>query len=387
MQAAPATPQPLPPLPKLKQPSDMLFWTPAQRVQAFRRMESLGPHAMVDPSERPRVLPEGPPLSLGADIDLTAWMQRYHAAGLLVLHRGQIRMERYGLDLSAQESWASFSMAKSVTSTLVGVAIQRGLIKGVDEPIVTYLPELSGSAYEGVTVGQLLSMTSGAAWDEDYEDPESDLAKFFSERAVPEGVDPTLAYMRTLRRAAPPGERWHYSTGETALVGVLLRRAVGGSLAALLSESIWAAWGMEAQAGWFIDKAGQEAGGCCMTARLRDWGRLGLFVLADGLIDGQRVVPEGWFEQATRAHADLDMGMGYGYQWWTHDDRSFEAIGIFGQLLHIDPARSLVVVILSAWPEATGAEAMVMQQGLIKTIKRALDEEGRAEEGRSKKKR
>lgn len=357
-------------LPAMKAPSDVLFWTPSEREAAFRAMDAIAPHRPVPAGSRVRPLPPGAPL----EFDPTAFMEANHTAGLLVLQDGRVRLERYGLGFTAAGRWTSFSVAKSLTSTLVGVAIARGLIESVDTPIVRYLPELAGSGYDGVTVGQLLSMTSGVAWNEDYEDPQSDLARFFGERAVPPGVDPTLAYMKTLTRAAEPGTRWHYSTGETALVGVLLSRATGQHLTDFLSESIWRPWGMERDAGWMVDESGQEAGGCCVIATLRDWGRLGQFVLEGGVIDGRRVVREGWFAEATRRHADIGApGRGYGYQWWTRDDGSFDAVGIFGQLLHVDPKRRLVVVLLSAWPTATSDEASTARAKLLERINAAVD--------------
>lgn len=351
--------------------SQVLFWSPTQREAAFRQMSALAPHAPIAAGPTVRPLPTGAPLRLNLDLD--AYMHTRRTAGLLVLHRGEIRLERYGLGFSGAERWTSFSIAKSITSTLAGVAIARGSMRGVDEPIVRHLPELAGSGYAEVTLGQLLNMRSGVRWNEDYGDPHSDIARFFAPRDVPAGMDPTLAYMRTLPSVAAPGTRWNYSTGETALVGVLLRRAVGGSLAALLSQAVWAPWGMEAEGGWMIDGAGQEAGGCCMIARLRDWGRLALFVLADGVIDGRRVVPEGWFAQATSALSETDKpGQGYGYQWWTTEEGCVEARGIFGQLLHIDRERQVVLAMFSAWPVATDDDHREARDHLVAAIKAAL---------------
>lgn len=355
-------------LPVMEAPSDVLFWTPAQREAAFRAMEHITPHHVVARGNAVHPLPLGEAL----DFDPEPFMRAHKTAGLLVLQDGKIRLERYGLGFGPDGRWTSFSVAKSVTSTLVGAAIQQGLIESLDTPITRYLPELVASAYDGVSVRQLLTMTSGVQWNEDYEDPNSDVARFFGKRDVPAGVDPTLDYMRRLPRAAEPGTRWHYSTGETSLVGVLVSRASGQSLAEFLSRTLWKPYGFERDAAWMVDDSGQEPGGCCLVASLRDWGRVGQFVLDGGLIDGRAVVPPDWFAQATTTQADIGTpGRGYGFQWWTYDDGHFEARGIFGQMIHFEPAQRLIVVLLSAWPTASSQAEVVARNELLAQIRDA----------------
>ncbi len=356
-------------LPRLERTSEVLFWSQAEREAGFRAMDRITPHRTVAAGGDVRTLPQGAPL----DLDVDAFMEAEKAAGLLVLQDGRVRLERYGLDFGPEGRWTSFSVAKSLTSTLVGAAIADGHIESLETPITRYLPELAGGAYDGVTVRQLLTMTSGAAWNEDYGDANSDVARFFEPRETG-GMDPTLHYMRGLEQAAEPGTRWHYSTGETNLVGLLISRATGRTLADYLSETIWRPYGMERDAAWMVDEAGQEPGGCCLTASLRDWGRVGQLVLEDGVIDGDSIGPAGWFAEATRKQADIDdPGRGYGFQWWTRDDGRFEAYGIFGQTIHIDPERRLVVVILSAWPTATGRERSQGREAILARIAAAAD--------------
>ena len=354
-------------LPALEKPSQVLFWSQDAREAGFRAMERIVPHRVIKAGDRVHALPAGDTLPL----DVDAYMQSEHTAGILVLQDGYVRFERYGLGFDPQGRWTSFSVAKSLTSTLVGAAIKDGYIESLETPIVRYLPELAGSAYDGVTVRQLLTMTSGADWNEDYTDPDADVARFFEPHET-DGMDPTLHYMRQLGRAAAPGTRWHYSTGETNLVGVLLTRATGKPLADYLSQKLWQPYGMEQDSGWMIDAAGQEASGCCVIATLRDWGRVGQFILDGGQIDGQSILPDGWLEQATTKQADIgEEGEGYGFQWWTHDNGRFGAYGIFGQSITIDPQRRTVVVILSAWPTATGRSKA--RQALLQQIADAVD--------------
>ena len=357
-------------LPRLERPSEVLFWSQAEREAGFRAMDRITPHRTVAAGGDVRALPPGDLL----DLDVDAFMEAEKVAGLLVLQDGQLRLERYGLGFGPEGRWTSFSVAKSLTSTLVGAAIADGHIESLDTPITRYLPELAGGAYDGVSVRQLLTMTSGAEWNEDYTDPDSDVARFFEPRETG-GMDPTLHYMRGLERAAEPGTRWHYSTGETNLVGLLISRATGRTLADYLSETIWRPYGMERDAAWMVDEAGQEPGGCCLVASLRDWGRVGQLVLEDGVVDGRSIVPDGWFDEATTRQADIGApGMGYGYQWWTFDDGTFGARGIFGQMIHIDPERRAVVVILSAWPVATGDERSAARNAFLARVAAALDQ-------------
>ena len=357
-------------LPRLERPSEVLFWSQAEREAGFRAMDRITPHRTVAAGGDVRALPPGDLL----DLDVDAFMEAEKVAGLLVLQDGQLRLERYGLGFGPEGRWTSFSVAKSLTSTLVGAAIADGHIESLDTPITRYLPELAGGAYESVTVRQLLTMTSGAEWNEDYTDPDSDVARFFEPRETG-GMDPTLHYMRGLERAAEPGTRWHYSTGETNLVGLLISRATGRTLADYLSETLWRPYGMERDAAWMVDAAGQEPGGCCLVASLRDWGRVGQLVLEDGVVDGRSIVPDGWFDEATTRQADIGApGMGYGYQWWTFDDGTFGARGIFGQMIHIDPERRAVVVILSAWPVATGDERSAARNAFLARVAAALDQ-------------
>ena len=148
----------------------------------------------------------------------------------MVLHDGKLRLERYGLGFERDGRWTSFSVAKSLTSTLVGAAIRDGHIKSMDDKVCDYIPQMKGSSYDDVSVRQLLTMTSGVQWNEDYADPNSDVAKFNNHKPE-EGVDALVSYMRKLPREVPAGTRWHYSTGETNLVGILLNQATKKPLA------------------------------------------------------------------------------------------------------------------------------------------------------------
>lgn len=324
----------------------ILFWSQEERLKNFPAMEKIFPGNTVKAGGRVKPLPDGTPLPIAA-ADVDAFMTAQNVAGLIVLQDGKVRLERYALGYSREGRWTSFSVAKSVTSTLVGAAIKDGYIKSLDEPVTKYIPDLGGAGYDGVTIKQLLTMTSGVKWNEDYTDPNSDVARMFAE-AVPAGQDPTVAYMRKLPRVDPPGSKFVYKTGETNLIGVLVRRATGRKLADYLSEKVWRRYGMERDAFWMTDQTGAEVSGCCLSVSLRDYARIGQLTL-DG---GKGIVPEGWFADATRPHV-AHPGGGYGYQWWTLPGGYYAAQGIFGQLILVDPATRLVMVTSASWPKAS----------------------------------
>jgi CubicO group peptidase (beta-lactamase class C family) len=331
---------------------DVLFWSIPQRDAAFRamdRMPILAKSNIVEAGDTVFPLPKGEPLK----IDTDAYMKAQRTAGLVIVHNGKIRLEKYGLDFSGDGKWTSFSVAKSLTSTLVGAAIKDGFIKSIDDKVTVYIPEMKGSAYDDVSIAQLLSMTSGVKWNEDYGDRNSDVARFNEHKPEP-GMDATVSYMRTLPREAQAGSKWVYKTGETNLIGVLVSKATKKKLADYLSEKIWSRFGMEQDASWLLGSTGHEISGCCLQASTRDFARFGVFVLGGAKIDGTSIVPDGWIAAATTKKADIGIaGRGYGYQWWTNDDGSYGAQGIFGQGIFIDPKRHLVIASNSNWPSAT----------------------------------
>ena len=359
---------------------DLLFWTVPQRDAAFRaldRLPILAKSHVVAASGTPSALPTGAPLKLPSDID--AYMTGQRSAALLVVQDGKLRLERYGLGFDAAGRWTSFSVAKSFTSTLVGAAVKDGFIKSLDDKVSLYIPDLKGSAYDDVSVRQLLTMTSGVQWNEDYADPNSDVAKFNNHKPDA-GVEAAVSYMRKLPRAVPAGTRWLYSTGETNLVGSLVQQATKKPLATYLSEKVWGPAGMEQQATWLLSKTGQEIGGCCVQAAARDYARMGQFILNGAMVNGQSIVPDGWWADATTKRTDIGMpGRGYGYQWWTYDDGSYTARGIFGQGIFIDPKRKLVIVSNANW--AGGARdkaATAARDAFYQEVQKAIDDEGAA---------
>jgi CubicO group peptidase (beta-lactamase class C family) len=357
----------------------VLAWTPEQQARWYPAMESVYRAEVVKRGERVRQLPKAgkqidPTFEYGGkSFTVDGYMQAYNLSGVLVLKRGRILLERYAMGRQPQDRWTSFSVGKSVTSTLVGAAIQDGKIAGLSAPVTDYIPELKGSGYEGVTVRQLLMMSSGVKWNEDYTDPNSDVARAgFVPGDAPPGMNPMVAYMRKLPRAEPPGAKFNYNTGETDLVGVLVSNAVGKSLSEYASEKLWKPYGMERDAIWMVDTAGHERGGCCMSMTLRDYGRVGQFILEGGRAGGRQVLPAGWVAEATTPQiVNGAPAPGYGYFWWMRPQGGFEARGIYGQGILIVPEERLVVVVNSAWPAATGRELSAARTAFYEAIRAA----------------
>jgi CubicO group peptidase (beta-lactamase class C family) len=353
---------------------NVLFWSIEERDAGFRVLDGfpvLAGARTIAAGEETLDLPQGDALEIPTDV--AAFMDSQRSSALVIVHKGKVVFEDYGLDLSAEGKWTSFSVAKSLTSTLVGAAIADGAIESIDDPVTKYIADLKGSAYDDVSVQQLLTMTSGVQWNEDYGDPNSDVAKF-NNHTPQEGMDTTVSYMRDLPREAPAGEKWVYKTGETNLIGILVSEATGKPLADYLSEKVWAPFGMQQDATWLLNNSDNEISGCCIQAATRDMARFGLFMIGGGVVDGTAVLPEGWIEAATTKHAEIGSpGQGYGYQWWTYDDGTYAAQGIFGQGIFIDPERDLVIASNANWPSATPQEQATERLNFYRTVQGAID--------------
>ena len=358
--------------------ASILGWKDEEQSTGFRDIEHIFKTHTVKRGRTVRALPvAAKPIDPTFRYDGKTWtidgyMKAYRVSGLLVLKDGRIVLEKYALGRRPADRWTSFSVAKSVTSTLVGAAIQDGKIKSLAEPVTTYIPELKGSAYEGVTVRQMLMMSSGVRWNEDYLDPDSDVAKA-GQSVTEAGVNPMVSYLRKLPRENPPGAKFHYNTGETDLVGVLVSKAVGKSLAQYASEKLWKPYGMERDGIWMTDPGGQERGGCCISMTLRDYGRVGLFIAGDGMAGGKQITPPGYIAEATRR--EIDNGTpapgGYGYFWWILDNGGYSGIGIFGQSVTLFPKEHLIIVQNAAWPKPGGKELSAARSAMWEGVRAA----------------
>lgn len=290
----------------------------------------------------------------GASYTAEQGLERTFTNALLVIKDSKIVTEIYRNNSNPETHFVSWSMAKSITSTLVGLAIQDGYIGSVNDPVTKYVPELANSGYKDVTLRQALQMRSGVAWQERYDfGVDSPAQRAFELGLVQNSiryVDPA----RELQRAHAPGTVFNYSTIETSVLGWVLDKALRRPIASYMEERLWEPAGMEADGFWLMDGqpgVGREFTGAGFNAVLRDYGRLGLMVLEGGQANGKQVIPADWLKQATVPADPKATGLGYGYQWWTvPGSRAYMALGLQGQYIFIDPETRTVVVKLSYFP-------------------------------------
>jgi CubicO group peptidase (beta-lactamase class C family) len=314
----------------------------------------------------------------GATHTLDQYLDRHPATGLLIVRDRTIMFEHYRYGRTPQDRFTSQSMAKTVLAMLVGIAIDEGKIRSIDDSAAIYVPELADTELGRTPIRALLTMTSGLAFTELY-NGHDDMAKMSHALFRPgsAGAANVLAQFGT--REAAPGTVWHYAGRDSELLGLVLADAVRMPLAQYLSTRIWQRIGTEADASWLVDATGQEAAFCCVNATLRDWARFGLLLANDGAWDGQQVIPRQWVLDATTAAppgsvlapGKVSRRYGYGYQTWILNGkrREFALIGVHGQMILVDPALKLVLVHMAVRPnaraDATSAELLALWNALV----------------------
>ena len=303
----------------------------------------------------------------GGFLTLADWQKSTYTDGLLVLHKGRVVYERYHTGMQPQQPHVLWSMSKSLVGLLVTELIQEGAIDA-NALIPRYLPELATSAWADATVQQTLDMTTGVKYAENFADPASGVFQYLAAAGLqpaPPGSNAAKSmaeHLPTLQKEGEHGAAFAYKSVDTEVLGWLLQRVTGKSYATLLSERIWARLGAQEDAYVFADANGGQTTSVGVNATLRDLGRLGEMLRANGRFNGQQIVSPATIAEL-RKGADpakfskapgTAMRAGYSYhnQWWVpHDvDGTFEAKGLMGQHLHINPAAELVVVKLSTHP-------------------------------------
>ncbi len=332
---------------------------------AFRRMGDFFPTSDLTAATEPHVFPVGAPLGLpetyefgGATRSTADFLVDTDTAALLVIHEGTQRYEQYWLTGGRDVQWISWSMAKSFVSALIGIAIDEGHISSINDTVSSYVPELAGSAYDGVSIRSILQMSSGARWNEDYSDPNSDVARL---GATLSGIGSLLEFVGGMECEREPGTNCHYNSADTQVLGHMLIAATGRTITDYMQEKLCDPLGMESPGKWMLDAVGVEMafGGLNLTAR--DYAKLGELFRQNGEWNGKQIVPAAWVAASTSSdEAHMQVGQildgtevfpfGYAYQWWVPEgsDGVFTAIGIYNQFIFVDPANGATVVKLSA---------------------------------------
>ena len=368
--------------------------TPDTRAQSFRSMDTAFPFHVI---QRGGPVAELPRAERKLDVTysysgqthtLDDLLARSGTQGFLVVKDGKVVEERYFNGADETSKFTSWSVGKSFTSTLVGLALADGKIKSVDDPITEYLPELKGSGYDTVPIKDILEMSSGVKFTEEYGNGQSDVSIMWNATMVQESQS-IGDYAKTLGRAEAPGTKFVYRSVDTAVLGMLVHRVTGERLADMLSRRIWQPLGMEHDATWLTDRsgpAGLEAAFCCINATLRDYARFGLLFLHRGKSGDRQLVPEKWIDEATNPqspqvrYGPLFRGapIGYGYQWWlpaAGDDHPYTAEGVFFQFVYVNPKYNLVIVKTSAYDDFWNVPLEIEQFLAFDAIGRTLEKD------------
>ncbi|WP_234946467.1 serine hydrolase domain-containing protein [Aequorivita viscosa] len=354
----------------------LLFWSQEEKERRFPIMQDIFPSILVSTGSQIVSFEESKNITpkWEDETTLASYINDNRVKGIIVLKDNRIKLEEYAEGVDKETLWTSFSVAKSVSSMLVGVALKDGDIESLDDPLKKYISELNGYDYGEVTVRQLLTMTSGIEWNEDYVDHNSDVAQMYLSPC--ENTEShILTYMKPLKFTHEPGTTWNYSTGETDLVGILIQKATGKSLAEYLSEKIWKPFGMENCAYWLADECSNlNIGGSGLSASLRDFARLGTLMLRENQSNVNNIISKEWLKNATSILYEVnEQGGGYGYLWWRSKDGSYAAVGIFGQMIYIDPSKNLVIAQIAAWPKASSKKLVRDRYKFIEAVQRAIE--------------
>ncbi|MEN9644013.1 MAG: hypothetical protein RL238_682 [Actinomycetota bacterium] len=341
--------------------ADIQMFTGVPQHERFDRLYRMLPSSRLTASAAPYVFPDGPRAELpasfefdGTTFDTESFLDVTDTAALLVLRDGQVVHEQYRLTGGRDVQWISWSVAKSFVSALVGIAVEQGHIRSIDEPISDYIQVEPGSAYDGVSIKDVLQMSSGARWNEDYSDRESDVVRLGAAMAPGGSLDGFVA------SAAPdvaPGTVCQYNSTDTQALGALLVRATGRSITDFMQEHLYDPLGMECDGYWLLDAEGREMafGGLNLTAR--DFAKLGELYRRGGEWNGRQVVPAAWVAASIVPDAShLEWGApviagehlpdGYGYQWWLIPGGldQYSAIGVYNQWVFVSPRHGVTIV-------------------------------------------
>jgi len=353
------------------------LFTGAEQIDNFNRMHMMFPVTTMPAAEQPYSFPvvETVPLPTefiyrGEQVETAEFLARTDTGAVLVIKDGAIQFEQYWRSGGQTQTWLSMSVAKSFISALIGIAIEQGHIRDINDPITDYAPELAGAAYDNVAIKDILQMSSGASWYEEYGDPESDINRFARVFALGGSMN---KFATTLTREMAPGTYNRYNSTDTQALGMLLTAATGRSITEYMIENLWHPMGAENTGYWLTDADNMEMafGGLNITAR--DYAKLGELYRLGGALNGHQIVPADWVSASIVADAPhlvpgdnpaSDWPLGYGHQWWIPEGTTgeFMAIGVYNQFIYIAPEADMVVVKLSAnsaygTPEDEGASS------------------------------
>lgn len=335
------------------------FLTMNERVEVHRVAPSSKP-VFLQRSAASVIIPEHF-MSRGEKIHTESYLEETGSTGMMILRSGAIAYQRYWQGMRPEDTHISFSVAKSFTSALIGIAIDEGLIESVDDPVTRYVPSLAGSAYSDATLADCLQMSSGSSFDENYAEPGSDIFRYMQHFALGRS---SAGFIAELGSGREPGSFNKYNSMDAQVAGMVLRAALGDkTIAEYMQEKLWEPIGAQYEAQWLVDGDGMELALGGLNATLSDYARFGQLFLQRGSWRGKEVIPASWVELSTTPHAAHLMPgrdnplsskpYGYSYLWWTPIEPfggDFLASGIYNQYIYINPAKQLVIAKTTANP-------------------------------------
>ncbi|MEG4494003.1 serine hydrolase [Microcoleus sp. D3_18_C4] len=335
------------------------LFDPNKRAANFRNMGKIFPSKQIYSSNNPYHFKENLHL---LDVSykfedqyyqMSELLKKTETTGILVVKDGTIVYEKYFQGNSALYKNTSWSMAKSFTSALVGIAIADGYIDSINDSITKYIPELAESGYRNVPIKHILQMSSGVKFSENYDDESSDINNLLPQ---------LFLYMQPIKKVVlnfpsdyPSGKRFNYISLDTQVLGLLIERVTGQSISSYFQTKLWQPLGAESDALWLTDNHHTELTFCCLNATLRDYAKFGLLYLHEGYFNGKQIIPQAWVKKSVAPDSPyLQVGStaeeygkwGYQYQWWipTDSNGDYSAVGVWGQYIYINPKENLVIV-------------------------------------------
>ncbi len=334
----------------------------AEQYENFNRIDDIFPVNYLTPAEEILILEEGEPIELPESfnyldqkINTQDFLVKTDTVALLILKDGRIAYEEYWLTGGKEQQWISMSVAKSFISALVGIAIEEDYISSIEDAVTKYVPSLIGSSYDGVRIKDILQMSSGSAWNEDYSDRNSDINRQGRIFALGGSYDEFAA---TLEKGFEPGTYNQYNSNDTQVLGMLIRDATGTSITDYMTRKLWHPMGAESESFWILDSDSMEMAFAGLNATARDYAKFGELYRLGGKLKGKQIVPNQWVKDSITPDGPhmmpgdnplSDFPFGYGYQWWVPDlSGDFTALGVYNQMIYVSPASDMVIVKLSA---------------------------------------
>ena len=338
------------------------LFTGEEQYQNLNRVYEIFPTSKLSHSSKPLVFKKGASLELPSNfifedkvVKVDEYLSRTDTSALLILKDGKISYENYWLTGGKNVQWISMSVAKSFISALIGIAIDQGHIKSLEDEVTDYVPQLKNSAYDNVRIKDILQMSSGASWNEDYSDPNSDINRSSKIFAIGGSLD---EFSASLKKELKPGSYNRYNSTDTQVLGMLLREATRTSVTKYMQEMLWHPMGAQDSGYWILDSKNMEMAYAGFNATARDYAKLGELYRLGGKINGKQIIPSDWVKASVKPDAPhlmpgdnplSDFPLGYGYQWWVPDlSGDFSAIGVYNQFIYVSPKSNMVIVKLSA---------------------------------------